>query len=359
MTDWLLTLGERAAGGKTTAATSVPADVLPLGMALATGDGRILQVNANFRRLLGDHIPQEPDSIRRLMLAADVVAPENRLTASFTEPQDLVLRRDGCQRSVRLTSHRTEAGLCLHLVHDLGDDVDWQARRAELLSRIAHDLRSPLAVIQGYAGLLATGQPGPLNDTQAEFLAGIDTKIMEVTRLLDDFLDLSRLEAGVLKLEPQTVRLSELVDQVCAEHQRRLDARQVTISQNTNPPDLELEADPLRLKQIIAELLGHAVQHNHQGGWVALTATSQGCEVVIEVADGGPGLSAADHEQLFDLFGRSDTGALVDGSSLGLAVVRRLVLLHGGVITAEGNPGAGIVFKVRLPLRDAATDPAQ
>ena len=359
MNDWLLTLDVRTDGETTTPAPSVPADALPLGLAMATGDGRLLQVNAGFRRLFGDSIPHGSDALRGLMLAAGVSAPEDLLAASFTEPQDLVLCRGGCERPVRLTSRRTDTGSCLHLLNDLCDDEDLQARRAELQSLIAHDLRSPLAVIQGYAGLLATGQPGPLNATQSEFLAGIDTKIVEVTRLLDDFLDLSRLEAGALKLQLQTVRLGELVDQVCKEYRRSALARQITISQQTTPPDLELEADPLRLKQILDNLLGNAIKYNHQGGWVAVTAVSEGGEVAIEVADGGPGLSANDHERLFEPFGRGGAGESVAGSGLGLVVVRRLVALHGGSITADGSPGAGTTFLVRLPLRGTADHPVQ
>ena len=221
--------------------------------------------------------------------------------------------------------------------------------RDEFQSLIAHDLRSPLAVIQGYAGLLATGQPGPLNDTQREFLGGIDTKIVEVTRLLDDFLDYGRLEAGALDLRCVPVCVEDVVARVLSESSRRAGARSIRLTGDTQPASLAVNADPLRLHQIIENLVGNAIKYNHDGGWVRVESRRTDDAVAITVSDGGPGLTPEDRACLFEPFGRGGASGRAEGTGLGLVVVRRLVELHGGAITVSSESGTGSDFRVTFP----------
>ncbi len=327
------------------------ADDLGVALAVTTGDGRVVSTNAALRDLLGDRYPDGPDALAGLLLAAGVAEPRTRLAASLVAAQDLVLCRGGATRTVRLISNTLPEGRVLHLVHDLHDADANRERQAELQSLIAHDLRSPLAVIQGYAGLLATGQPGPLNATQSEFLSGIDLKIVEVTRLLDDFLDLSRLEAGALQLQPEAVPLAELASRICEEQRRCAESRGISMSAHVEPEDLELTADPLRLKQVVENLVGNAVKYNGDGGWVRVEIAIVGGDVRIQVVDGGPGMDAKELAAVFEPFQRGTAGRGVSGSGLGLAVVQRLVALHGGSIAATSRPGDGTTFEVRLPRR--------
>lgn len=334
------------------------ADELPVALAVTAADGSVRRANMILSELLGPTLPDGPEALVGLLLAAGVPEPGERLEASVLQPQDLVLRRGGGERPVRLATRTLSGGDRLHLFHDLRDARAGQGRLAELQSLIAHDLRSPLAVIQGYAGLLATGQPGPLNATQAEFLAGIDTKIVEVTRLLDDFLDLSRLEAGALQLRPQPVRVGELVTRVCDELSCAAAARRIDVSARTDPVDLQVTADPLRLKQVIENLIGNAVKYNHDGGWVRVEVSLADADLRVEVRDGGPGMEPAELSAAFEPFARGKSGAGAAGSGLGLAVVQRLVSLHHGSITADSAPGKGSTFTVTLPGGCGGSDPA-
>lgn len=328
----------------------LPADELAVGLALCAPDGRLRRRNAALDALVGAIPTGVPAALAGSLVAAGVAAASERLAAALDGPQDLILRRGGRGIPVRLRGHRLPGGGVLYLLHELRETDEARARGAELQSLIAHDLRSPLAVIQGYAGLLATGQPGPLNATQAEFLAGIDAKIVEVTRLLDDFLDLGRLEAGALELQPERVALADLAGRVAEEQRRAAVSRRVALEVSVTPGDLVLTADPLRLKQVIENLVANAVKSNREGGWVRVEAQAHAGEVEIRVSDGGPGIEAEDLAAVFEPFRQPPTGHGVSGSGLGLAVVQRLVHLHGGEIGVASVPGRGTTFTLRLPI---------
>jgi signal transduction histidine kinase len=330
--------------------SSLAADALDVGLALCAPDGRLRRRNAALENLLGAVPPDAPDALAGTLLAAGVTAARELLAAALDAPQDLRLRRGGRAVPVRLRGHVLRGGNVLYLLHVLREADAERARSAELQSLIAHDLRSPLAVIQGYAGLLATGQPGPLNATQAEFLAGIDTKIVEVTRLLDDFLDLGRLEAGALELQPERIVLAELAERVAEEQRRGAASRRVSLTVSVVPENLVLTADPLRLKQVIENLVGNAVKYNREGGWVRVEARARAGDVEIRVSDGGPGIEAADLATVFEPFHRAAAGHGISGSGLGLAVVQRLVHLHGGEIGVASMPGRDTTFTLRLPV---------
>jgi signal transduction histidine kinase len=348
------TIGTTGTTGMTgAAAVLLDGDQLATGLALCAADGRLLRCNAALRELLGSP-PGGEDALAGLLLAAGVPDPLDRLAAALAAPQDLPVRRGGRATPLRLCGHAVTGGGVLYVLHPLRESGSELARHAELQSLIAHDLRSPLAVIQGYAGLLATGQPGPLNTTQQEFLAGIDAKIAEVTRLLDDFLDLSRLEAGALELRPEAVPVAELVEQVCAEQERAAAVRQIQITRELEDPGLEVMGDPLRLTQVLENLVSNAVKYNHEGGWVRVEAAGDEGGTAIRVRDGGPGIAPEDLQAIFEPFRRAATRGEAGGSGLGLAVVQHLVQLHGGTIDAASTPGRGTCFTVRLPRRAAA-----
>ncbi len=224
------------------------------------------------------------------------------------------------------------------------------AASAALQARIAHDLRSPLAVIQSYAGLLATGQPGPLTATQREFLAGIDAKVREVSGLLDDFLDLGRLQAGELELHPEAVGLGELLDRVQEEWRAAASRRDVGLACTVVPEDLTVTADPVRLQQILEALLGHAVAASEPGGRVSVRARREGERLCLDVTDAGPALTAAQRAQLLEPYGRGSQAGPEGGSALALAVAAGLAAGHGGDLTVTSPPSGGAGLRLALPV---------
>ncbi len=318
---------------------------LPLALALTDEGFRFLRWTRAFAGFVGGAIPGGPDGLPAVLTASGVPDAGRRLSESLDSDQDVPLRVGGVARSVRLRGHVLSGGNRLWILTDGRPDKP----RDEFQSLIAHDLRSPLAVIQGYAGLLATGQPGPLNDTQREFLGGIDAKIVEVTRLLDDFLDYGRLEAGALELRCVPVCVDDVVARVLDESSRRAGARNIRLAGDVQPVSLHVDADPLRLHQIIDNLVSNAIKYNDVGGWVRVEARRTDGAVAITVSDGGPGLAPEDRACLFEPFGRGGASGHAEGTGLGLVVVRRLVEMHGGEITVTSAPGAGSDFRVTLP----------
>ncbi len=225
----------------------------------------------------------------------------------------------------------------------------------EIQSLIAHDLRSPLAVIQSYAGLLITGQPGPLTPTQREFLAGIDAKVAEVSRLLDDLLDLGRLDAGTLDLHPEPVPVQELLDRLEQDLDAALAGAGVRVVVEVTPEDLVVRADALRLRQVLETLLVDGIAASESGQQIVVTATAADGDARLTVTDRGATFAASDREQLFTPYGGRRGTRHAAGTGLGLAVSARLVALHGGRLSVDTPAGGGTCFTVRLPA--AVTTP--
>jgi len=314
-------------------------------------DGTVRAASAAACELLGQEIPPGSAGLVGMLMAAGLPDAEACLRRAHVSPQAVWLRRGG--RDVRVAVSCAEAADGSEIVTMVPTACDEQgdAQRLEFQSLVAHDLRSPLAVIQGYAGLLTTGLAGALNEDQREFVQGIDTKVEELVRLLDDFLDFQRLDAGALALSPQPVALAELIDQVADEYGRRATARGLRLSRDLPPAGMEVVADPLRLRQILDNLMSNAVKHAAEGTWVRVGGRAVGSEVELEVADGGPGLPADELAALFQPYLRGSLAQRSLGSGLGLLVVQRLVAQHGGRIDASCPPDAGLRFVVTMPRR--------
>jgi signal transduction histidine kinase len=204
-------------------------------------------------------------------------------------------------------------------------------------------------VIQSYAGLLATGQPGPLTSTQREFLGGIDAKVREVSRLLDDFLDLSRLQAGRLELRPEPVGLGELLQYLQEEWRAAASRREVGLDCTVVPEDLAATADPLRLRQILEALLGRAIAASGPGSTVRIRARREAERLFLEVTDGGPALTAAERAQLLEPYGRVPADGAEGGSALALTVAAGLAAGHGGDLTVTSPAAGGTQLRLDLP----------
>ena len=328
---------------------------LPAPLVFCSGDGVVLAWTEAAERVLGVPGVSGARGFEATLLAAGVPEPVDRISASFEHDEPLTIRCGGDERSLVLRSRRFGPDLSAHAFSSREDEHERAQQRAEFQSLVAHEIRSPLAVIQGYAGLLSTGQPGPVNGTQREFLSGIDTKIGELVRLLDDFLDYSRIEAGAMTLNVEPIALQEMVSHVIDEHRATAARRRIDLEWRVEPEDASLLADPLRLRQILDNLVGNAVKYADAGGWVRVEVRNDSQAVAISVEDSGPGLPPEQIHLLFEPFARGSTVGRVAGSGLGLVVVRRLVEAHGGRIDAANVPGGGAVFNVVLP-RSSVSD---
>jgi PAS domain S-box-containing protein len=220
----------------------------------------------------------------------------------------------------------------------------------EFLATLAHELRNPLAPIRNAAQLLrhdvAEGR------TRVWAADVIERQVRTMGALLDDLLEVSRISRGTLVLQPQWVALTSVLDAAIEQTRPVIDSRRHDLSVHIDDLNLSLEADPLRLTQIVGNLLNNAAKYTDPGGRIDVHVARRGDKVSIEVRDTGIGLSPDDLERVFDMFTQVSAGGehASGGVGIGLALVKGLVELHHGTVSAHSDgPGRGCTFRVVLP----------
>jgi len=234
------------------------------------------------------------------------------------------------------------------------------ALRAALLSSVSHDLRTPLASIKAAASSLLQEDVQWDEETKRSFARSIEREADRLNRLVGNLLDMSRIEEGALKPEKEIYMLPELIQDVLGRLQPLLQGRVVQTQVPTDLPPLEL--DYMQIDQVLTNLIENAVRYTPKDSPIEVSARCEGAQVVISVADRGPGIPSGDLDRVFDKFyrvldGKQNTG-YPSGSGLGLAVCKGLVEAHGGHIWAEPREGGGVVFSVSLPVGEIEKVPA-
>jgi len=219
----------------------------------------------------------------------------------------------------------------------------------ELLGTVAHELRSPLAAI--ITGVSVIADDRDLGPHAQRTLASMKLQLWQTLRLVDDLFDLSAGGLGKLSVHKEVVALADVVTQATETAGRLIAARQHRLTISLPPEPVHLEADPLRLAQVLTNLLCNAAKFTDPGGHVRLSAAVEDEQIVIRVEDNGRGISQTLLPHVFELFQQTPVGR-AGGMGIGLALVKALVELHGGSITAwSAGPGTGSEFVVRLPCR--------
>jgi signal transduction histidine kinase len=227
--------------------------------------------------------------------------------------------------------------------------------KSEFLASMSHELRTPLNAIIGFSEVLREAMFGPVNEKQAEYLDDIISSGNHLLSLINDVLDLSKVEAGQVELEVGPFSLRQALERgvVMVREQATVEGVQVELSAG---PEVDVvQGDERRIKQVIFNLLSNAVKFTPAGGEVDVRAIRVNGEVRVSVADTGPGIAPGDHERIFEEFQQTDAGLeRLEGTGLGLALSKRLVELHGGRIWLESELGKGSTFVFTLPARSAA-----
>ncbi len=230
-------------------------------------------------------------------------------------------------------------------------------RKSEFLATLAHELRNPLAPVRNAARLLA-GVPA-LADAAGDELAVIERQIAHLARLVDDLMDVARIDQGKVELRREVVDLDRAVHHAILAVRPLVEARQHELEVRLPGGDpLRLEADPTRLEQVLTNLLTNAAKYTDPGGRITLEAERDGEAVVIRVRDSGIGIPPEQLAQVFEMFAQVDSGSnrSQGGLGIGLGLVRSLVEMHGGTITARSaGAGTGSEFAVRLPAMPVAS----
>lgn len=224
------------------------------------------------------------------------------------------------------------------------------AMRAEALRRTSHEVRTPLSTITAISETLLDGSTGELTEEQRDFVCDIDEAATHLLSLVNDILDYAKAEAGMIRIAPQPVALVELVDQCVAMVAPRAEEAGVTVTAQVDPSLNEVIADPLRLRQIVLNLLTNAIKFNSRNGSVIVRIRPEGEDKFrISVRDTGRGIEPAHLEHLFEPYYQAAVADQGIGTGLGLAIIKHLSELHGGSIAVESVVGTGTMFTVQLP----------
>ncbi len=278
---------------------------------------------------------RSPDGFRVLAVIRDVTerqkaedrvrAIQERYTAELAaKNQELALRNREIERADRLKS--------------------------EFLASMSHELRTPLHTIIGFTELLLEQLEGPLTPKQQRFLTHIHNDSRHLLELINDILDLSKIEAGRVELKPEWFDLTALIEEAVAGIRPLAGSKQLQLRVDAEPA-LNVRADRLRVREILGNLLSNAIKFTPEGGRVVVSGASEGELVTFAVEDTGIGIPPEEHASIFDKFHQvgNTTKGVREGTGLGLAITKRLVQMHGGTITVESEPGRGSRFTVTLP----------
>jgi len=223
--------------------------------------------------------------------------------------------------------------------------------KTEFLASMSHELRTPLHTIIGFSELLAEQLEGPLNPKQMRFVQHVHKDSLHLLDLINDILDISKIEEGRLELRPEAFDFSALVGESLASVRTLAEAKSQILETDLNVPTA-VEADRLRIRQVLINLLSNAIKFTPEQGRIRLEARVQDRFVVVSVMDTGIGIPEEEHDFIFDKFHQvgATTLGVREGTGLGLAITKRLVEQHGGTIRVDSRPGKGSTFFVTLPV---------
>ncbi|WP_203821618.1 sensor histidine kinase [Paractinoplanes ferrugineus] len=275
-----------------------------------------------------------------VLVGRRLVQPLRALTKAAAQP---------VERSARMPVARDdEIGYLARALNDLTERRERaEAQRRGMVSDIAHELRNPLTNIHGWLEAARDG----VTPTGSTVLEVVREEATLLRHIVDDLSDLAAADAGELRLHREPVYAADLVTQVRDSHDTGAARAGVTLTARV-AGDPVLSADPLRLRQMIGNLVANAIRYTPAGGTVTVTAAPAGAELEVVVRDTGVGIAADDLPRIFDRFWRADTSRAraTGGSGLGLPIARQLAVAHGGTLTAVSRPGHGTTMTLRLPL---------
>ncbi len=247
------------------------------------------------------------------------------------------------------------AGGAVLVVRDITEERRYDRLRKDFVANVSHELRTPLSVIRGYVETL---KDGALKDEQnaPRFLDSIERNAQRLSALVEDLLDLSRLESGGQLMNPGPVEAAGQIEKVVEDFRPLADRKRQRLLVELPAGPVPLEADPVLLERALRNLVDNAVKYTPEGGSVTVGASVEGDEVVFFVRDTGMGIPAGDLPRIFERFYRVDKSRSRDlgGTGLGLAIVKHIAQLHGGSVSVESRVGSGSLFSVRLPVRSRA-----
>jgi protein-histidine pros-kinase len=338
--------------------------------------GKIVEFNPASERFFGYHretIIGRP--LKELVVLPELPGGSSETAAVRRRMESTATRRDGSRFPVELSLAAISAKaapMFIAYIRDLTEqkrqeemrersrELEEQNRRieeanrlkSEFLANMSHELRTPLNAVIGFAEILVDGKVGALNDDQREFLGDILTSGQHLLQLINDVLDLAKIEAGKMELELETFPLRKVIEEVCAIMRPTAQKRRITIAVEETSPMESVTLDQRKFKQVLYNLLSNAVKFSQDQNQVAIIFGWDGPERFrLAVKDSGIGIKPEDMPRIFHEFEQLDSGAArrFPGTGLGLALTKRIIELHRGSISVESVPNRGSTFTIVLP----------
>lgn len=349
------------------------------GVMVANQDGDITQFNSAAERILG--LPRQQvigNHISALSGLYTAVGGQNWLDAIQQWTADPASHGAGDELRAEIT---LESGKVVSVIlspvkmgdqflgtvsvfRDITREIEVDRMKTEFVATVSHELRTPMTSIKGYADLLLLGAAGPLNEAQARYLSTIKTNADKLSILVNELLDISRIDRGVVKLNLQAVNFEEVLEMTKRHLAERIRNERKALTVETEvPPDLPLlRADFDKLAQIMTHLANNAFNYTRPDGRITIRARPDGDSVVISVQDTGVGIPPEKQASVWERFFRDEDERLVietSGAGLGLPIVREYVRMHEGDVWLESEVGVGSTFYVRLPAYTADEESEQ
>jgi protein-histidine pros-kinase len=350
-------------------------EAMPDAIVMVDGDGRIALANSQAQRLFryerGDLLGRPIECLLPQRFRDTHAGHRNGFFAhprarGMGEGMDLYGRRgDGEEFPVEisLSPVQTEDGpMVLSAIRDVTERKRVEASllqasrlKSQFLANMSHELRTPLNGIIGFSELLVDGKVGALTERQHSFVLDIANSGKHLLHLVNDLLDISKIEAGRMELHEEMFDVATAIEEACAVLATTVASKQLALSWTLEKGLVQARLDRQKFKQVLLNLASNAVKFTDPGGSVRVTAGCVGGDLILSVRDTGIGISEADRGRLFVEFERLDptNAERRPGTGLGLALTRRLAELQGGHIRVESQLGVGSEFVVTLPMREA------
>jgi PAS domain S-box-containing protein len=338
-------------------------DSMPEGAVIYGPRGEILRMNAAAARLIGVPVQGEASGETGVLC---LETPEGRLLPLEETPAWRALRGETVRGAVLCCGAKGEAVWCscsaapirardgtllgaIALFDDITALHDLEEQREDFLRIVSHDLRSPLVAIGGFAERLSRhSQQTGLGERERTYLKFISDGAAQMSAIIQDLVDSTRLEGGQVQLQTQSLALGRFIPQILERAGDAMDRERIRAE---IPPGLpSVLADPHQLERILTNLLSNALKYSSPEAVVTLSAAETNGEATIAVIDCGPGISAEELPRLFDKFYRAGSARKAEGLGLGLYITKMLVEAHGGRLWVESEPGRGSIFRFTLPL---------
>ena len=309
----------------------------------------VVRINDTGRRLLSIHrpIPFGIDFLPREATLRNAISLA--LSGTETEPEEVVIG----ETTLSLTARPLVGGGAVVALFDLSPIRKLEAVRRDFVANVSHELRTPLTIIGGFAETLQDRDVPA--EMRAEFAKTIFNNTQRMQRIVDELLDLSRIETGHWKPRPESIPITDVAAEVFGRVAVAANEKSIALDKTFEPAAETIYADRTALEQILLNLIENAIRHTGTGGRISIQTKREGGGVSLAVDDTGSGIPPEHLPRIFERFYRADSGRSREagGTGLGLAIVSHLVEAHGGNVSAESVVGVGTTIRIFFP--DGAT----